>query len=43
MAKKKKTSYGKGTAVAQRTKNSAGAKRSGGRKSRSKVKGGGKG
>ena len=42
MAKKKKSSYGKGTAAAQRTKNVAGAKRSGGRKSRSKVKGTGR-
>ena len=38
MAKKKKTSYGKGTAAAQRTKNVAGAKRGGSQKSRSKVK-----
>jgi hypothetical protein len=36
MAKKK----GKKSAVAQRTKNTAGAKRTAGRKSRSKVKGG---
>ena len=35
---KKKTGYGKGAAVAQRTKNAAGAKRGAGRKSRSKVK-----
>ena len=35
---KKKTSYGKGATAAQRTKNVAGAKRSGGRKSRSKIK-----
>ena len=42
MAKKKKTSYGKGSAAAQRTKNTAGAKRTDGRKSRSKVTGGGR-